>query len=351
MNIRPAIPFWNATMVYSPEGRNEGPSGNFDTFEAATMFDKLSGTTPEIEDADGPSSDEGASAGADKHEVTEEDAALDELESELRGPEEDPKPSNVDVSDDTDVELVVDGNKVTAKLKDLKRLYGQEASLTRKSMEAAELRKSAEGKTAQAEAVLKAALTKAEERWADYEKLDFHVLNARVAKGDLSIEDFQAIRQDAMKAYQDLEFLRAEGSGFMEAQKAEREKTFREQAQATIQELSDPEKGIQGWGQELYNDIRKYGVSIGIPQSEVDMIVSAPAIRTLHKAMLYDRLKEKAQARMKPTTPTAPKRVQKSDVNSPSADDTNADRRSALDKLRRAGGKVDAAAAAFDALG
>ena len=88
MNIRPAIPFWNATMVYSPEGRNEGPSGNFDTFEAATMFDKLSGTTPEIEDADGPSSDEGAAAGADKHEVTEEDAALDELESELRGSED-----------------------------------------------------------------------------------------------------------------------------------------------------------------------------------------------------------------------------------------------------------------------
>lgn len=351
----PAIPDANAAVMiyYAPEGRNEGPS-SFDTFEAASMFDKLSGITPE--DAIEPSQDD--SKGADEHQEaqttpTEEDAQLDELEAELRGPDDktDPSAAKADVSlDDTDVEIVVDGNKVTAKVKDLKRLYGQEASLTRKSMEAAEIRKTAEERVARADAVLKSALAKAEERWSEYEKLDFHVLSARVAKGDMSIEDFQAIRQDALRAFQDVEFLKAEGAGFMEAQKAEREKTLREQAQATITELSDPEKGIPGWGQELYNDIRKYGVSIGIPASEVDTIVSAPAIRTLHKAMLYDRLKDKAQQRLKSNTPTAPKRPMKSDVAAPSSDDPNLDRRSALEKLRRAGGKIDAAAAAFDTI-
>lgn len=91
------------------------------------------------------------------------DAEEDENEEDLESDEDDEDPEDEDTEEDDEetseedeeqevqvldeeslVEIVVDGETKQASVKDLKRLYGQEASLTRKSQEMASQRKLAD---------------------------------------------------------------------------------------------------------------------------------------------------------------------------------------------------------------
>ena len=86
----------------------------------------------------------------DDAELIEDDADEDpEEEEEAEEPEADQE-EEITLDDDTLVEIMVDGEAQQASIAQLKRLYGQEASLTRKSQDVAKQRKQAEeaiGKT------------------------------------------------------------------------------------------------------------------------------------------------------------------------------------------------------------
>lgn len=76
----------------------------------------------------------------DPQEETEEDEVdedeetdPEETETEDEDEDDDVENENPVLSDDAKVEIQVDGETVQASVKDLKRLYGQEAALTRKS--------------------------------------------------------------------------------------------------------------------------------------------------------------------------------------------------------------------------
>ena len=79
----------------------------------------------------------------EEDEETKEEDETEEDPDDSQDTEEDAEsePEEIDLSDDTLVELQVDGETKQASLKDLKRLYGQEASLTRKSQETASQKK------------------------------------------------------------------------------------------------------------------------------------------------------------------------------------------------------------------
>ena len=59
-----------------------------------------------------------------------------------------------ELTDETLIDILVDGETQQASIKDLKRLYGQEASLTRKSQEVAAQRKEAEDNIGKTDAIL-----------------------------------------------------------------------------------------------------------------------------------------------------------------------------------------------------
>ena len=105
---------------------------------------------PEEETIEDTSSDTTEDEDQDYEEVIEEteedpDTSEDDTEEEDEPEEaEEDDETEVELSDDTLVEIQVDGEVQQASLADLKRLHGQEASLTRKSQEVAAKRKEAE---------------------------------------------------------------------------------------------------------------------------------------------------------------------------------------------------------------
>ena len=80
----------------------------------------------------------------EEDEETDEDPDEGEPDDEEVDEDDDGEADEAELSDDSLVDIQVDGETKQASLKDLKRLYGQEASLTRKSQDLASKRKEAD---------------------------------------------------------------------------------------------------------------------------------------------------------------------------------------------------------------
>lgn len=289
--------------------------GKGDEFDPIAAFMESSGSTEDDQEAD-PSaeSDDQPKGEAEPSDAQEEDPEFD-----------------VKVGDETR----------KAKLSELRRLYGQEAALTQKSQIVAELRAKAEAEASRATLALTTQVERAQKAWEPYSKLDFLALSTRMQP-----DDFVALRAEAQAALSNVQFFTTELDGIQKATVERHAATSRERATATIAELSDPVKGIKGWGPELYGEVMRYAAAQGMPQAVAQSIVEAPALRMIHKAMLADRAATKAPA-------VATKVVAKPTVSlKPGAAraDTGGDTfTAALKNQRTAGGSLDATASAFEA--
>lgn len=233
---------------------------------------------------------------------TDEDEDYQEIEEET---DEDPDSSDEDEEDDQEedqddneeaqeatlsedamVEVQVDGENKQVSVKDLKRLYGQEASLTRKSQETAAKRKEAEEALSKADLRYQTLLQRAQARYKPYSEVDM-----LVASRQMTQEDFSALRKEAKEAEDDLKFLSQEADQFYQEAQAQ----SRQQQQAAAQEcVKVLQEQLPEWGNELYNDIRTYAVSQGLPSEQVDQYVDPQVIMILNKARLYDQTKASA---------------------------------------------------------
>jgi hypothetical protein len=227
---------------------------------------------------------------ADDEETEETPDSDDEAdESEEDGDdEEDEKPKKTKaVDDDYVTKITVDGKEVEVNVGKLKRLYGQEAALTRKSQEVAEKRKSLETAGTAYVTAADTLLKRAQERYAPYAQIDW-----LVAAKELDGDELQALRTEAQKAYSDVQFLTQEVDSFMQNVTKQRNEELVNEARKTLKELSDPVKGIPGFNQQMYDEMRVFAINEGVPEDVVNNIVSAPVIRMLHKAMLYEKGKK-----------------------------------------------------------
>ena len=224
-------------------------------------------------------------------EETEEDPDTDELDEDEDEPEttEEDDETEVELSEDTLVEIQVDGETKQASLKDLKRLYGQEASLTRKSQETAAKRKEADEALQKTHLSYQKLLERAEARMKPYAEVDM-----LVASRQMSTEDFAALRREAAEAEKDLKFIKEEADAFYKDAQAQQQKQVQEAAQNCVKVLSEQ---LPDWGDELYNNIRSYAVSQGLPQEQVDQYVDPSVIMILNKARLYDQTKATAETK------------------------------------------------------
>ena len=260
------------------------------------------------EDADESQPSEEGELEATEDSTSEEETEVDETEEEedeetkeTDETEEDPdesqdteddaesEPEEIDLSDDTLVELQVDGETKQASLKDLKRLYGQEASLTRKSQETANQRKEANEALERADASLQAMLTRAQERYAPYEEIDM-----LVASRQMNPDDFAALRAEAKAAEGDIKFLKEEANSFYGELQNKKAAQQQESAKHCIEVL---QKELPEWNTELYNDIRKHAIGSGLPAESVNQYTDPNVIMLLHKAMMFDRSKQVAKTK------------------------------------------------------
>ncbi len=303
---------------------NDGVSYEIDDSddEATNAFlERFKSTTDKSKDAKQPSDDSSAD---DDDELTstndDDDSYPDDEDSDegLEDSEEDadesdddddkttPKSKKVILEPDAEayVKHKVDGKEIEIKVSDLTRLYGQEASLTRKSQEAAELRKQSEESVLKYATGLESMLQRAQARWEPYSKINWLALTK---DPNVSQEDLAALHKEAQTVWDDVQYLQTSlDSTVQEVQKA-RQADLMKQGQEAWKVLSNPETGIKGWSDKMYQDLTEYAVSEGLSKDIVGQLVDPAAFKLLHKAMLYSK-GQKATKQVKGVDKT-PKRI------------------------------------------
>ena len=241
------------------------------------------------DDADLTEADEANQDEEDEETELEEDET--ETEDQEKEDDEDDEDTVQLAQDDDIVEITVDGKVVQHSVAQLKRLAGQEASLTRKSQETASKRKEAEDAISKNHAVFQTLLAKAEERHKPYADVDM-----LLASKTMDAEDFAALRKEAAEAAAELKFLQEEADKFYQDIQAKQQAQMQDAAKECVRVL---EEDIPEWNNDLYNEIRSYAVSQGLEQTEVDSYVDPAVLKILHKARLYDQGKQVATKKKK----------------------------------------------------
>lgn len=191
--------------------------------------------------------------------------------------------------DDAEVEVKVGEETKKVTIRDLKRLYGQEASLTQKSQKLAEAQREAAVINERANAALAVALDGAQKRLDQYKDFDWLVLSQR-----MGTDDFQALRQDFLSAQAEVATVQQEVDKRLQETRQQVDAAYRAQAQEAIKVLSDPQTGIKDFGPALYNEMVAFGKAQGL--EGIHTVVNPVALKLLHKAMLYDRQQAAAAA-------------------------------------------------------
>lgn len=246
------------------------------------LGDEIESDEPEDEDEFDEDTDR-------EDEETPDDQDQDDAEED----EEDEDEPQI-LSDDAEVEITVDGVTERVSVASLKRLAGQEKALTQKSQETAQQRKEAEAAIDKSHHVMQAMLAKAEERYKPYSEVDM-----LVASKQMEAEDFAQLRQEAKEAQDNLKFLKEEADNFYGEIQKQQTIAQQEAAKACVKTLQEQ---MPDWSNQLYNDIRGYAISSGLPEEAVNQYVDPVVITLINKARLYDEGKKVATVKKKAST-------------------------------------------------
>ena len=258
--------------------------------DAETLSDEGEEATddPRNEDDDETLEDTSDDDQDDETEQTDEEDDEDPDESEE--PETDEADEvELSIDDDTQVEIIVDGETQRVSIAALKRLHGQEASLTRKSQDLAAQRKEADAAYQKANISYQKLLERAEARAKPYAEVDM-----LVASRQMDADDFAKLRAESKDAEADLKFLREEADHFYRGAQ-DQQKVLHQQAASECVKVLQAQ--MPDWSNDVYNDIRSYAVSQGLPSEQVDQYVDPQVIMLLNKARLYDQTKATAETK------------------------------------------------------
>lgn len=276
------------------------------------------------EDATEPSEDDED----ESDEETDEDEDTDEDEG-------DDKPKKT-LDDNAVVKVKVGEEELEVPVKDLKRLYGQEAALTRKSQAVAAKTKEVEETGAKYVTALSGLLNRARERAEPFTKVDY-----LVAAKELSTEELQALRTEAQRHFEEVKFLEQELDQFMGQAQQQRQASLVEQAKECVKTLKEE---IPEWNEKLYDDLRGFAITQGFDREVINNLVDPVAFKLLHQAYLYNKgqkavTKKKVKAPKKIVKSTTAPSVTKEVVGKKGVD-------KAIERVRRTG-SVDDATNAF----
>jgi hypothetical protein len=250
-----------------------------------------------------------------EEEVTTEETEPAEGEEEHEDPEDNTEESTEDkptadrrqAADEDEVVVQVGDEALRVSVKDLKRLFGQEAALTKKGQEIAETKRTLEADAQKYAVAVERAAKEAAERWQDYEKIDY-----LLAKDGMTPEAFAQLRSDAQKAWQTHQFYQKEVGEFAQKVQQERVKHFREAAEKARTELTTPtsKSYIKDFNEGTYKDMLAFAETLGASREVVQSITEPWAIKVLHMAMQQSKAAAttlKAKPVIKAAAPTVPK--------------------------------------------
>jgi hypothetical protein len=333
------------TTTQSGVDSNTAAALNFTEGDAAEAFlSRWSEEDPE-EVSESPEEDEvetddetvetEAEEDQDEAEDSETDPEETDSESDDEDQDEEDEPEDKkDTSDDVKVKIKVGDKEHEVSVKDLKRLYGQEAALTTKSQAVAAERKVVEENGKKLAAQMQRVYEKAAARWEPYSKIDM-----LVASKQLDGDQFAALRAEANAAYEDFQFISQEADEFVKSADQQRQQFLQTQAKEAVKVLKEK---IPGWSQATYNSVREYAISQGLPENVVNEMVDPVAIQLIHKAMNHDKAKTIVTKKKVVT----PKKVLKT-TKTTSGRDVKVNKADAQMKRLKASGTTDDAAEAF----
>ena len=217
--------------------------------------------------------------------------------------------SEEDTTESTDEydEVDYDGKKYSVP-KELKDAFLRQSDYTRKTQEVAEQRRAFEEQQAQAaehfEAMQRNIQSAAQLYQVDEQLKQFGQVDWQAFSDQDPVE-----AQKAWFKYQELQ--QAKQGLTQQISQAEQQRQFQTQ-QAIARQLEEGQKAlareIKGWSPEVAKQLREYGKTLGYQDQELAAVVDARAVKTLHKAFLYDQMMK--QATTKPDAPQ-PKPVTK----------------------------------------
>jgi hypothetical protein len=279
-------------------------------------------------------------------ETDDENPSDEEGETEESATEETEKAKKfVEDADDTYVKVKMGDKELDVPIKDLKRLYGQEASLTQKSQEVAAQRKAADEGIAKNVAALNVLAEKAKAKAAPYAALDW----VAIAKNpNISAEEASALRDEAKAAFDDVSFFEKDLNGLMTSIADKQKADTVAQAKVCISALSTAPTAdkpnalyIEGWNDKVYDDLRSFARELGANPNDVNSMVDPVAFKILHMAMQFKRGSSKV---LTVKTKKSPTKIVKTSSNSAEskAPSSTVDRKAAVAKLARSGSDEDA---------
>jgi hypothetical protein len=288
--------------------------------------DKSQNTTPQ--------DDEPKKKPSDESPEDEDEGKSDETTEK----DDDEKTSTYVEDEGSLVKLKVGDEEHEVPVKDLKRLWGQEAALTKRSQEVAEQRKSAEMELAKATTALNAMLKRAQDRAAPFEKIDF-----LMAAKHLSDEELTQLRESAKAAFDEKKFFETELNGFTQYVQTKQEEAHVQAAEKALEQINDPASPyhIEEWNDKLYDNLREFGVANGLPSQVMDQLTDAPVFKLLHQAMMFQRGSKKVVETKKQDK--TPKKIIKTS-HTPDPKHSQDDKlKKATIRLRKTGNPDDAA--------
>ena len=245
---------------------------------------------PDI-DPNGAPDEEPASEQEGVEDADQEGAEGEESEGEDEtGDDQQPEESEGDFE-----ELDLDGKKVRIPAA-VKPLLMMQADYTRKTQEVAEQRREVEAAREaiqhQAEAQKQfrdeyGKLAAYDASLAQFEQVDWAKLveedPVRAQKLDIQHRQLRDQRQQVAAAIQQKEQERSQAE----------QREFAKQAEESAKVL---QRDIPGWGPDVQQKLREYGLKQGYRDDELSLVVDARAIKILHKSRLWDEHVEKQQA-------------------------------------------------------
>lgn len=322
--------------------------------ETADAFLKLMGAEKPPEDET-----DGGETEADTAEDTEETPEAEETDSETEdgesssedaeeteGETEETKAKKYADDEGTYVKVKVGEEEHEVAVKDLKRLFGQEASLTKKSQEVAERTKAAELAQAKSLAALDVLVKRAQEAANPYRNVNWAQL---MKDPSISAEDVGALQEAAKAAFENETFLTGQLDNFMQEINAQQLAVQQQSAKACIQAITDEKSPtyIKGWDQKLYDDMRSFAVSMGANAQMVNNLVDPAAFKLIHMAMQYHKGSQKTVTQK---VNKAPKKIVKATTTASAptkATGQAISRSKAVAAMKKDGGSMKSAENAF----
>ena len=282
-------------------------------------------------------------------EETEEEVEYEAEEVE-EADDDTEKEDDSEIEDEEEVEeeqtftVKAAGEEKQVTLDELKKSYQLGSDYTKKTQEIAEQRKVIE---TEAKAIIEARQVRDE-----YSQKLQAVQQFLVGSNDRP-EDLAAMKENDPIGYavkvaemtekkEQLQLVQAEQQRIAQQQQADRsaqmQKVVEQESQKLAQSL--PEFSDKVKGEQIRNDIRAYGKSVGFTDEELSQVYDSRQVLTIHKAMMYDKL-VKSKPGMKKKVSNAPKMVKSGAKVKQSVTDKT---KKQMQRLQQTGSARDAAA-------